>query len=107
MALFLQALHMQPHTSVQCRSHRLAPFALHADPEPWLTGLRTRSNLYYLTDAARMNVAVSLLPPEVRNVWAHAFPAGMQCTFAEFCEWLASNFSNHDADADIIRTLQS
>ena len=82
-------------------------FALHADPVPWLTGLRARLNLYNLTDAARVNVAVSLLTPEVQNVWAHAFPAGIACTFDEFCEWLASNFGKHDADDEIIRKLQS
>ena len=82
-------------------------FALHADPVPWLTGLRARLNLYNFTDAARVNVAVSLLMPEVQNVWAHAFPAGMQCTFDDFCEWLASNFGKHDADDEIIRKLQS
>ena len=82
-------------------------FALHADPVPWLTGLRARLNLYNFTDAARVNVAVSLLTPEVQNVWAHAFPAGIACTFDDFCEWLASNFGKHDADDDIIRKLQT
>ena len=82
-------------------------FALHADPVPWLTGLRARLNLCNFTDAARVNVAVSLLSPEVQNVWAHAFPAGIQCTFDDFCEWLSSNFGKHDADDDIIRKLQS
>ena len=82
-------------------------FALHADPVPWLTGLRARLNLYNFTDAARVNVAVSLLTLEVQNVWAHAFLAGMQCTFDEFCEWLASNLGKHDADDEIIRKLQS
>ena len=82
-------------------------FALHADPVPWLTGLRARLNLCNFTDAARVNVAVSLLSPEVQNVWAHAFPAGIQCTFDDFCEWLSLNFGKHDADDDVIRKLQS
>ena len=36
----------------------------------------------------------------------HAFPR-MDCTFEQFCEWLASHFGKHDAEDDIIRKLQS
>ena len=84
----------------------MATFTLQADPVPWLTGLRARLNLYNLTDAARLNVAVSLLTPEVQNVWSHAYPPNVECTFDTFCEWLALNFGKHDADDDIIRKLQ-
>ena len=54
-----------------------------------------------------MNIAVSLLTSEVQNVWAHTFPAGITCTFDDFCKWLTSNFGKHDADYDIIRKLQT
>ena len=82
-------------------------FALHADPMPWLTYLRARLNLYNFTDAARVNNAVSLLTPEVQNVWAHAFPAGMQCMLDDFCEWLAWNSGKDDVDDEIVRKLLS
>ena len=39
--------------------------ALHANPVLWLTGLGARLNLCNLTDAVHVNVAVSLLSPEV------------------------------------------
>ena len=84
----------------------LPAFTLHTDPVPWLTGLRARLNLYNCTDAMRVNFAVTLLTPEVQNVYAHAFP-GMACTFEDFCEWLQANFGKHTADDDIIRKLQT
>ena len=82
-------------------------FTLQTDPVPWLTGLRARLQLYNYEDATCLNVAISLLTPEVPNVWAHAFPAGTHCTFDDFCEWLQSNFGKHAADDDIIRKLQT
>ena len=72
-----------------------------------MTGLRARLHLYNYEDATCLNVAISLLTPEVQNVWAHAFPAGTHSTFDDFCEWLQSNFGKHTADDDIIRKLQT
>ena len=78
-------------------------FTLQTDPVPWLTGLRARLQLYNHEDTTCLNVAISLLTPEVLNDWAHAFPAVTHSMFDDFCEWLQSNFGKHSADDDIIR----
>ena len=80
-------------------------FTLQTDPVPWLTGLRARLHLHSYEDATCLNVAISLLTPEVQNVWAHAFPAGTHRD--DFYDWLQPHVGKHTADDDIIRKLQT
>ena len=46
--------------------------------------MHARLTFYDYTAAMRVNVTVSLLMPEVRFVFAHALPVGMDCTLEDF-----------------------